>query len=141
MTTAPVRRMTSQRKVILEELRKVTSHPTADAVYDMVRKRLPKVSLGTVYRNLDLLAESGEILRLEHAGGQMRFDGNPAPHYHVRCEVCGCVGDVEASLPDNLWNAPDWETLQQCNAHGFTITGACLEFSGLCHGCRQRVQS
>jgi Fur family ferric uptake transcriptional regulator len=61
-------RLTSQRQVILEELKKVTSHPTANEVYDMVRKRLPRIGLGTVYRNLDLLADKGIIRKLEFGG-------------------------------------------------------------------------
>ena len=70
----PKMRLTTQRQVILEELGKVKSHPTANEVYDMVRKRLPRIGLGTVYRNLELMAESGMILKLEVGGTQKRFD-------------------------------------------------------------------
>lgn len=120
-------RMTQQRKVILEELRKVTTHPTADEVYDLVRKRLPRISLGTVYRNLDVLAEMGDILKLESAGTQKRFDGNIAAHAHVRCRICGKVGDV--------MNAEPTVTIGQAACSGFTITGAHVEFEGVCHEC------
>ncbi len=91
-------RMTKQRAVILDVLQSVVSHPTADEIYAMVRKILPRISLGTVYRNLDLLVGSGEIGRLDHTGGQRRFDGNTHPHYHVRCECCGKIGDVFTSI-------------------------------------------
>ena len=64
----PQTRMTRQRMVILEELRKVKTHPTADELYAMVSTRMPRISLGTVYRNLDFLTESKEILKLESAG-------------------------------------------------------------------------
>jgi Fur family ferric uptake transcriptional regulator len=57
--------MTRQRRVILEELRKVNTHPSADEIYEIVRKRLPRISLGTVYRNLEILSESGDIQKLE----------------------------------------------------------------------------
>ena len=67
----PQTRMTRQRAVILEELRKVKTHPTADELYSIVRERLPRISLGTVYRNLDFLADTGEIRRLEAAGTTM----------------------------------------------------------------------
>ena len=63
-------RLTTQRQIILEELSKVTSHPTANEVYDMVRKRLPRIGLGTVYRNLELMAESGLILKLDSASNR-----------------------------------------------------------------------
>lgn len=120
-------RMTRQRKVILDELRKVTSHPTADEIYEMVRPILPRISLGTVYRNLDLLAETGEILRLEHAGAQKRFDGNTMPHQHVRCIKCGRVGDVMSPL--------EVPAFSQLDVPGFTVTAARVEFEGVCDGC------
>ena len=75
----PQTRMTRQRAVILEELRKVKTHPTADELYSIVRERLPRISLGTVYRNLDFLTESKEILKLESAGSIRRFDGDTRP--------------------------------------------------------------
>ena len=74
-------RMTQQRQVILEELRNVNTHPSADEIYEMVRKRLPRISLGTVYRNLEILCASGEIQKLEAGGSIKRFDGNPRNHY------------------------------------------------------------
>ncbi len=125
----PQSRMTKQRKVILEELRKVTSHPTADEIYDMVRQRLPRISLGTVYRNLDVLAEHGEILKLESAGSQKRFDANMMPHAHIRCVHCGKVGDV--------MNVPAPLPTPGAVVDGFEITGARLEFEGVCSVCRQ----
>lgn len=124
-------RMTKQRAVILEVLRSVHSHPTADEIYGMVRKRLPHISLGTVYRNLDLLTTAGEILRLDRAGIQKRFDGNAMPHQHVRCRDCGKIGDVfpPAALP----------ALADATVSGFTIHGVEVEFVGLCRDCEKRA--
>jgi hypothetical protein len=68
-------RMTHQRQVIFEEIMKMESHPTADEVYERVRKRLPRISMGTVYRNLDILTSSGLINRIEPGHSQMRFEG------------------------------------------------------------------
>lgn len=127
-------RMTRQRQVILEELRKVSSHPTADEVYDMVRRRLPRVSLGTVYRNLELLSERGMIQKLELGGTRRRFDGKADDHYHVRCIRCGRLEDapVESftAVEDALRGATDYE-----------ILGHRLEFIGLCPQCRKEAQS
>ncbi len=95
MQLTPQMRLTTQRQVILEELGKVTSHPTANEVYDMVRKRLPRIGLGTVYRNLELMAETGIILKIEVGGTQKRFDATVDPHYHIRCISCGKVDDVD----------------------------------------------
>lgn len=120
-------RMTKQRMVILEELRKVTSHPTADEVYSLVRARLPRISLGTVYRNLDLLADAGTILKLEAAGSQKRFDGNTMPHQHIRCIHCGRVGDIVNPLL-----VPD---IAKASADGFHILNARIEFEGVCLQC------
>ncbi|MBZ2170531.1 Fur family transcriptional regulator [Nitratidesulfovibrio sp. SRB-5] len=130
MTQPQQTRMTKQRMVILEELRNVHSHPTADEVYGMVRQRLPRISLGTVYRNLDLLAESGDILKLESAGAQKRFDGNVTPHQHVRCTQCGRVGDVmePVRLPD----------ISGAGAPGFIILSGRIEFEGVCEACASK---
>ena len=124
-------RVTKQRKVILEELRKVRSHPTADQVYEMVRQRLPHISLGTVYRNLEILSERGIIQRLDLGGTQMRFDGDTSMHYHVRCVSCGRVDDVPVEpateLNDAVRGASDYE-----------IIGHRLELVGLCPKCQKR---
>ena len=124
----PQTRMTRQRAVILEELRKVKTHPTADEVYSIVRERLPRISLGTVYRNLDFLASTGEILKLESAGTTKRFDGDISWHQHVRCVKCGRIGDVVKTQP-----APAVEGMM---VEGFTqILGARVEYDGICDEC------
>ncbi len=123
------RRMTAQRQVILEELRRVKTHPSADELYEMVRRRLPRISLGTVYRNLELLAEQGSIARLDAAGGARRFDGDVSEHCHVRCLGCGAVADAGPSPPlgsERPAQAPP----------GYQITGRRLEFIGYCPVCR-----
>ena len=80
--------------MILEELQKLTSHPTAAGLYEIVRRRLPRISLGTVYRNLELLTRLGTIQKLEFGGGEARFDGNVQRHDHVRCVECGRLDDI-----------------------------------------------
>ena len=120
-------RMTRQRKVILEELRKVKTHPSADEVYEMVRKRLPRISLGTVYRNLEILSESGDIQKLEPGCSLKRFDGDTSEHCHIRCVRCDRIAD--APLPDVKFD------LEQVESSDFEITGHRLEFLGLCSEC------
>jgi len=121
-------RKTPQRRIILEELQKSRSHPTAAELYEIVRCRLPRISLGTVYRNLDLLAEMGTIQRLD-LGGTTRFDGDPCRHYHVRCVHCGRVDDVR-DLPADLVRGKPKET------GGYEIVGHRLEYLGVCPECR-----
>ena len=120
-------RMTRQRAEILAELRKAKTHPTAEEIHERVRRVLPKISLGTVYRNLELLARAGEILQLEGGRPGRRFDGDVSPHLHVRCVRCGRVADVcgPALAP----------ALEGLSAAGFAILGARIELDGLCDQC------
>lgn len=119
--------MSRQRQMILEELKKVKTHPTADEVYEAARLRIPRISLATVYRNLDALAEDGSIRRLQVSGARMRFDGNPNEHCHIRCTLCGRIDDVE---DDGLVRWPE-------NTGGYEITGCRIEFAGVCPVCRR----
>ena len=124
-------RMTRQRKVILEELRKVKNHPSADEVYEIVRKKLPRISLGTVYRNLEILAKLGEIQQLELGCAMRRFDGNPENHYHIRCIHCNRVDDVMIDPLKNVENEINGST-------DYQVVGHRLEFLGLCRKCLKK---
>lgn len=123
--------MTTQRKVILEELRKLDTHPSADEIYEVVRLRLPRISLGTVYRNLDVLSELGEIQKLELSGSLKRFDWDTNKHYHIRCIGCNRVEDAPVAplnqLEDELYDTTVFE-----------IVGHNLEFIGLCPKCSRK---
>jgi len=125
------RRMTRQRKTILDILRQTKSHASADEIYELVRKQLPRISLGTVYRNLEVLAKMGLIQKLELGGTIKRFDWNPNKHYHIRCLVCGQVDDAPIAplnqLEDELYGATV-----------FSIIGHRLEFEGLCPDCTEK---
>jgi len=125
-------RMTRQRKVILEELQRTKAHLSADEIYDIVRQRLPRISLGTVYRNLDILSELGKIQKLELGGTIKRFDWNPNKHYHIRCLQCGRVDDAPLApltkIEDELYGSTVYE-----------IVGHRLEFIGLCPECSKQT--
>jgi Fur family ferric uptake transcriptional regulator len=122
-------RLTKQRKIILDELRNTRSHPSADEVYERVRKHLPNISLGTVYRNLEILCESGMIAKLELAGTRKRFDGSTENHYHVRCTECDRVDDLPLdpiqSIDESVGALVDYKILSHR-----------LEFVGVCPRCR-----
>lgn len=128
MQLTPEMRLTTQRQIILEELGKVTSHPTANEVYDMVRKRLPRIGLGTVYRNLELMSETGIILKLEVGGTQKRFDATIDPHYHIRCVSCGKVDDIEIPVMADINKAA-------ADISKYEVLGHHIEFSGICSDC------
>ena len=126
--------MTRQRKIILEELRKVVTHPSADEVYEMVRRRLPRISLGTVYRNLEILSKTGVIQKLEPGCTLKRFDGNPHDHYHIRCMQCDRIVDAYFDVDLNL-------PPEACKVNNFEIIGHKLEFIGLCSTCSESSNS
>ena len=123
-------RRTKQREAILKVLRSTTSHPTADWIYSEVRKEIPDISLGTVYRNLKLLRESGEILEIDLGSTFSRFDGNPSIHYHFRYERCGRVFDIDEPVDEKINQRIARKT-------GFKISHHWLEFRGLCKKCQK----
>ena len=120
--------MTAQRRVILDLLRKQETHPTGDELYRLARRRLPRISLGTVYRNLELLSEAGLIRKLALGRTQRRFDGKLDQHYHARCLRCGRVEDVSLHPVSGLERAAR-------RATGYRITGHHVELVGLCPEC------
>ena len=124
-------RMTNQRQVIIEEVQKVDTHPTADEVYGMVRRRLPRISLGTVYRNLEILSTSGLIQKIGPPSNQMQFDGKTDNHYHIRCINCGRVEDAPIETVDKLEN-----TIREIS--DYSIVGHKLEFIGICPDCGKK---
>ncbi len=123
-------RMTRQRQGILEELRKTDSHPSADELFGRVRKQMPRISLGTVYRNLEILSELGEIQTIEMAGNLKRFDGVAENHYHIRCTNCDRLIDAPLEVSEALENAVQMHT-------DFRILGHKVEFTGICPDCRR----
>lgn len=129
MNSHASQRNTRQRQVILEELQKVTSHPTAVVLYQIVCQRLPKISLGTVYRNLDLLTRTGIIQKLEIGGQEARFDGNPTPHDHVRCVKCGRVDDIHGPPLDLVGGRTH-------DFNDYCVLGHRIEFFGVCPQCK-----
>ena len=121
-----------QRASIKEYLMSTVDHPTADTVYLHVRKEFPRISLGTVYRNLNLLADMGEAVKITTPNGGDRFDGRTDPHYHVVCTSCGNVFDVDVSYDKNMFSKA------VCMEDGFIITSHELIFEGICRDCREK---
>ena len=118
------RRNTPQRKLIRAILSDCHDHPTAESVYARARAIRPGIGFGTVYRNLSILADSGEILRLPIPGGADRFDGTVEGHGHYYCHECGAFGDIPEGVA-----AP-------CHApEGFAVEGLLLIATGRCAAC------
>ncbi|MBM4130750.1 transcriptional repressor [bacterium] len=121
----PTRRSTRQRAEILAELRAAHDHPAAAEIHERLRARLPRLSLGTVYRNLDVLVADGLITKLAGFGGEVRFDGRLTPHDHAWCRRCGAVTDIPAVPLAGRPHLPD----------GFALEGRRLEYTGTCAAC------
>lgn len=122
-------RMTNQRELILKELQKSNKHLSADELYERVKRVMPRMSLATVYRNLETLSEAGLIGKLEISGRQKRFDAEPKAHDHIYCVQCHRV--------DNM--AIDRKLVKMAHLQatkGYTVTGFRVEFAGICSGCR-----
>jgi Fe2+ or Zn2+ uptake regulation protein len=122
-------RRSRQRDTILKVVMNTKTHPRADWVYEQVRKEIPNISMGTVYRNLKSLAEAGEIYQLELAGSTSRFDGNMDNHYHFRCKKCGDMYDLDEPVERSIEKRIAQKT-------GFKITQQRLELLGLCTKCQ-----
>lgn len=106
-------------------------HPTAEWVYWEVKKNIPNISLGTVYRNLRLLADQGDVCAFDGGGGVSRYDGCTASHYHFRCERCGVVIDIDEPVDCDL-------DRRVSERSGLAVRYHVLEFRGLCPACQQR---
>lgn len=117
-----------QRESIKKYLETHPTHPTAETVYLDMREEFPNISLGTVYRNLNLLADMGEILRISSGSRPDRYDGNTRPHYHFICNQCGKLLDMDME--------PGTELEKQANlSFPGIITGHVTHFFGLCPEC------
>lgn len=124
-------RLTNPRRLILEIVRATDVHPTALWVYQRARRRAPRVSLGTVYRNLRLLAGEGLVKEMADGRGLGRFDGNLSDHCHLTCSGCGRIFDVAVS--------PDRSLEPRIAARtGFEISHHRIEFYGRCPACARK---
>ncbi len=121
-------RKTRQRQVVLETLKETTAHPTADELYEEVREKMPRVSLGTVYRNLEILSTCGEIIKLDLGEGKKRFDARMDPHHHFRCTQCGRIYDLPFIPVEGIMQ-------EAARMSHFKVTGIQIGFEGVCDAC------
>ena len=119
-------RYSKQRETILQVIQSTLVHPNADWVYRETRKQIPNISLGTVYRNLNQLVESGRILKLKDEA-MVRYDGNTEQHDHFRCSVCGKWYDVKMIDQSIIRSFAE--------KHDFQIESFNLELEGICKDC------
>ncbi len=123
-------RNTVQREIVLEALCGLANHPTADEVFEAVHAEHPTISKATVYRLLNKLSEDGLALKVKINNGADHFDHQVFDHYHVRCTMCGCVDDVEVSVPGGI-------EADAAKTSGYRILGHTLQFDGICPACQK----
>jgi len=126
-------RYSKQRELVMQTVQQLCDHPTAEEIYDKAAQECPNLSLGTVYRNLNLLCENGQLLKVPIPGASDRFDHTLGDHAHAYCEVCGSVTDV---LPQAL------PMLQEAlkGGCGFQVHQMNLVLEGVCPECQKKMQ-
>jgi len=118
-----------KRNRILEMIRASDKHPSADWIYEQMKKEYPGISLGTIYRNLKILEEGGLIYVASTGGEISHYDANPSLHHHITCESCGKIADIEYEIDTRIFN--DIKAI-----NGFEITSRRLSFQGICPECQ-----
>ena len=124
-------RMTQQREIILKELKKFPGHPTADELYDKVKKKLSRISLATVYRNLEILSKDGQIAKIEISGRQKRFDSELHNHNHVYCLKCQKIDNIGLEKKSQF-------NIKPKDIKGYIIDSYRIEFKGVCPDCLKK---
>jgi Fe2+ or Zn2+ uptake regulation protein len=122
-------RQTRQREIVFRIVASTSIHPTADWIYAEARKQLSNVSLGTVYRNLQVLEREGRVLAIDSWGKPTRYDADVSEHYHFVCLACGAISDLAKPEGGDSRVAPLVAT------RGYVVTGHTLEFRGYCPKC------
>lgn len=120
-----------QRTLILETIRQNPIHPTAKEVYNQVREKCPNISLGTVYRNLSTLSEIGMIRHISVSDGCDRYDGRLDRHFHLICNRCGKVTDVETEGYENIEKITEQQTSYKVDEIDIVMRGICPHCQGL----------
>jgi Fe2+ or Zn2+ uptake regulation protein len=128
------RKVTAQRQSVFRALQGNVAHPSAEAVYELVRQEVETISLKTVYQTLNDLAELGEIAALDLGTGTVRFDPNvESAHHHLVCRGCGKVRDLDVALP--------LLSISEEQAQGYEVASAEVVFRGYCEICRDSHSS
>jgi Fur family peroxide stress response transcriptional regulator len=122
--------LTTQRRIILQELSERQDHPTAEQVYESVRDRLPGLSKATVYRVLDTLVHAGAARKVFHPGAIVRYDPMTIRHHHLICQGCGKLVDIDPSMIEDI-------RLASVTVSGFQVTDYTINFTGICSKCQE----
>ncbi len=128
-----MKKYSKQRELIINSLKKRKDHPTAEELFLDLKKNMPEIGIATVYRNLQSLYQSGEIIKIKTKDGVDRYDGNIKPHIHFECLKCGKVSDI--SLEDEQMNKLDNDMKKLANEIGASKEKFSIIISGVCKNC------
>ncbi len=126
-------KFSKQRKRILDLLQSTGIHPTASWIYDRLKGEFPDLSMGTVYRNLNILVEQGLVKKIDFGSTFDRFDANLSQHYHFICEKCGAIHDLKIPIVHSLEEQVKAETNFEVHSHR-------IEFYGICDKCKEKIK-
>ena len=129
-------RNTKQRQAIFEVIERHGGHLTADEIYQLVRRRFPRLSLGTVYRNLRVLVAQGNLRELDFGMAVTYFETIKDSHYHLICRICGSIADANIPVERRLQSVAG----QASDLGGFRIEGHRLDFIGVCAACQSKPE-
>jgi len=127
-------RKSKQKEAIIRVIKETRTHPDVDWIYEKVKHEIPKISLGTVYRNLKNLKEEGLIAQICLSDEINHYDGITGCHYHFRCDKCGMIVDLDESIDTSIEERVAMKT-------GFKVTHHTLELGGLCLHCSELPES
>jgi Fur family peroxide stress response transcriptional regulator len=125
-----LQRNSIQRQLVLDAVKTLHNHPTAQEVYDLLKPGYPEISLGTVYRNLNLLAEQSRLRKISVPDAADRFDHTLPDHYHLRCSACGEYFDIDARCLAGLNERVSQATGMEVHSHSILFTGTCQKCAG-----------
>ena len=128
--TMTMQKKSKQREAIIKVLRSTSTHPSAEWIYEKVKKEIPSIGLATVYRNIRLLKEAGEVYEMHASNDTARFDGNTNVHYHFCCSGCGNILDLDEPIDTTIETRIARKT-------GLKVTRHHLELGGLCLDCQK----
>lgn len=127
------KRNTLQRELVFQAVNTLRNHPTAEEIYEEIRGRCPNISLTTVYRNLNLLAEEGLIGKISSGGAADRFDFSNQPHCHIECLSCSQFANIAEDSGEKMEQAVSHQT-------GYVIKNRNLVFQGICPQCQKKIE-
>jgi Fur family ferric uptake transcriptional regulator/Fur family peroxide stress response transcriptional regulator len=122
-------RNTLQRKIVLDTLMRLENHPTVEELHAEIQEYYPAISKTTIYRNLRILAQNGQVRQVSLPYGPERYEGQPEPHYHFQCRLCGGIYDVDIPVITDI-------DAHVARKHGFGVDGHDIVFHGICKKCK-----